>query len=817
MKKTLNLMLTSMLLIAALAFCVSAAPSVVANIDTAEENYAPVENDDVAELLSISGSGTATDPFIVVTEEDLMLVSDFPDCHFKLANDIALTSTDWEPLCVLGDPFSGTFDGDGYTISNLTITTNRLSKQNGLFSSNIGTIKNLGVETSTKGITGYAKYVGIIAGYNSGLIQNCFSEGNISCIFNDNYETNFGGVIGYNSSSGILSKCYSSSSIELDKNSSTTIVYPESILYRNVGGLIGANDGLIEICYFNGIINLGGVSKSVTSGNGLYGGHKYHGPGYYFAGAIAAKNGGSINNCSSITTINDIDGFASTGSCGLVYSNVGSIINCYAVVSGEDVSYGIASSGTVTNSFYDKTVSGKTDTGFGAPKTTAAMKMSQTYTGAGWDFENTWAISDDINDGYPYLQWMYETTYKVTYNANGGEGAPDSQRKYEDADLVLSDVVPTREGYKFLGWATEADSNAVEYIAGATYSENAELTLYAVWEKVYAITYDYTAISTQYKEADVEVSISGVIPSMELREFLGWATSPDSDVVEYNPGDKYSENADLNLYAVWKNLYVDINIGAKTSSTNVRYYEVNGNQYALTETSDNLFRVVPTADMLIEIVEKESADSIYTVSTEYYFVDYETLTYSKLGLDSFINNDGNPSIRVSEPKGMRFKSTFSTLAKNEETEFVIEEYGFIVARQSHLDNADAQLNFDFSKYIKGIAYNKNSGIDKIFDNSDDEYVVFSGVLYNIPDTAYEAVLTSKTYTKINVNGEIFTVYGEASSASMYEIAKSLVNSGDLSDEIKAELQKIIEKVEGVPPVDDELDNEIEIEGDDLFD
>ncbi len=223
--------------------------------------------------------------------------------------------------------------------------------------------------------------------------------------------------------------------------------------------------------------------------------------------------------------------------------------------------------------------------------------------------------------------------------------------------------------------------------------------------------------------------------------------------------------------------------------------------------------------MLIEIVEKESAESSVTVSTKYYFIDYETLTYTELGLDSFINNIGTPSIRVSEPKGVRFKSSFSTLVKSEETAFVIEEYGFIVARQSHLDDADAQLNFDFSKYIKGVAYNKNSGIDKIFDNSDDEYVVFSGVLYNIPDTAYEAVLTSKTYTKINVNGETFTIYGESTSASMYEIAKSLVNSDELSDETKSELQKIIEKVEGAPepPVEDELDNEVEIEGDDLFD
>ncbi len=584
-----------------------------------------------------------------------------------------------------------------------------------------------------------------------------------------------------------------------------------------VGGLVGTNVGVIKKGFYDGLMDLGGATayKPQYVIGGLVG----------YSGTSSSTGLSIITDSASITTISNSDGM---GNCyavaGLaVCANYSSVTNCYAVVSNNSTGYGLvysyqsSSNVSVTNSFYDKTVSGLTDTGYGTPKSTAAMKMSQTYTNAGWDFDSTWAISEDINDGYPYLRWMYETTYKVTYDANGGEGAPDSQRKYEDVDLVLSDIVPTRDGYKFLGWAVSADATEAEYLPGATYSLNSDLDLCAVWEKLYAITYDYTDISTQYKEADVDVALSDVVPSMELRAFLGWATSPDSDVVEYAPGDVYSANADLNLYAVWKNLYVDINIGEKTSSANVRYYEVGGYQYALTETSDNLFRVVPEADMLVEIVEKESTASSTAVGTKYYYVDYETLTYSELTLDSFINNTGKPSIRVSEPKGIRFKSTFSTLAKKEESEFVIEEYGFVVALQSHLDAADAQLNFDFSKYVKGVAYNKYNGIDKIFDSSNDEALVFSGVLYNIPDTAYEIAVTSKTYTKISINGQSFTVYGEAASASMYEIAKSIVDSEDISEETRAELEKIIVKVEGEPVVDDELDNEIEIEGDDLFD
>ena len=62
-----------------------------------------------------------------------------------------------------------------------------------------------------------------------------------------------------------------------------------------------------------------------------------------------------------------------------------------------------ASNGTVTNSFYDTTTSGKSDTGKGTGKNTSQMKTSGTFTN--WDFNNIWAIdtSGSINGGYPYL------------------------------------------------------------------------------------------------------------------------------------------------------------------------------------------------------------------------------------------------------------------------------------------------------------------------------------------------------------------------------------------------------------------------------
>lgn len=72
-------------------------------------------------------------------------------------------------------------------------------------------------------------------------------------------------------------------------------------------------------------------------------------------------------------------------------------------------------------------------------------------------------------------------TYTVKYNANGGSGAPGNQTKTHGTALTLSSTKPTRTGYTFKGWATSA-SGSVAYAAGASYTANAGVTLYAVWQ-----------------------------------------------------------------------------------------------------------------------------------------------------------------------------------------------------------------------------------------------------------------------------------------------------------------------------------------------
>ncbi len=121
------------------------------------------------------------------------------------------------------------------------------------------------------------------------------------------------------------------------------------------------------------------------------------------SGAFVKYNYGTIQNCYSKGSTNCTAGFVYENDYTSSYK--GKIINCYCV--GEGVSNGFVcypnySYTTITNCYYDKQVSGVSDTNGGTqPKNTLAMKMKLTYTD--WDFENTWGIDSNINDGYPYL------------------------------------------------------------------------------------------------------------------------------------------------------------------------------------------------------------------------------------------------------------------------------------------------------------------------------------------------------------------------------------------------------------------------------
>ncbi|NCB99962.1 MAG: hypothetical protein EOM34_04665 [Clostridia bacterium] len=91
--------------------------------------------------------------------------------------------------------------------------------------------------------------------------------------------------------------------------------------------------------------------------------------------------------------------------------------------------------------------------------------------------ETYWGPDHDINF---YAKWN-QNRYTISFNANGGTGAPAAQTKLGGTNLTLSSTKPTRSGYTFVGW-TDSPNGQKKWDAGGIYMANASATLYAIWQ-----------------------------------------------------------------------------------------------------------------------------------------------------------------------------------------------------------------------------------------------------------------------------------------------------------------------------------------------
>ena len=154
-------------------------------------------------------------------------------------------------------------------------------------------------------------------------------------------------------------------------------------------------------------------------------------------------------------------------------------------------------------------------------------------------------------------------SYTITYNANGGSGAPGNQTRWYGSNINLSGTIPTRTGYTFLGWAT-SPSGVVAYRPGQSFGGDYNLNLYAVWQvNTWTVSYNanggINAPASQIKTYDQTLVLSKTVPTKIDYNFLGWATSKtdaDAGKVTYTAGANYTSNANITLYAVWELAYV---------------------------------------------------------------------------------------------------------------------------------------------------------------------------------------------------------------------------------------------------------------------
>lgn len=151
--------------------------------------------------------------------------------------------------------------------------------------------------------------------------------------------------------------------------------------------------------------------------------------------------------------------------------------------------------------------------------------------------------------------WIYSgnlTTldrYTVTYNANGGKGAPNSQAFVEGGSVALSTITPYKQNATFKGWSTSKNGE-VNYKPGATYSGKS-ITLYAVWEPNWLTM---TASSTKANlkidkntSQSITLTLQGKYYDVNLT-----ATTSDSSIATADLKKAFANQHDLTVTAASK-------------------------------------------------------------------------------------------------------------------------------------------------------------------------------------------------------------------------------------------------------------------------
>ena len=503
------------------------------------------------------GSGTKDDPYQISTADELKAFRDLvnggdADACAILTDNIELDSSEeWTPIGYANDKdmeysYTGTFDGNGHTISNLCIGEDSQSIGSGLFRTvgtykivldgstpqqTEGTVKNLTVIGSVSTSIEYTGSVGGICAYNVGIIQNCTS--NIS--FEEPVWGSAGGICATNS--GSIMNCVNKGDIM--SNGCT-------------GGICGINgNGKIEICYNSGTI-------SAIKGDG---------GGVAVAGGISGHLGveGVIRNCYNEGTVKGND--MASGICCIMPSapieeiDV-DIMNCHnygAIQSDKSKIGGIFGINDddetdvnveVKNCYYINTIESteeEEDEEGVEPKSADAFANGEVLYLLQQNNPGVWKQGEK---GYPvFIGDEEEETilYKVAFDYNY-EGSPDAIVDYVVADETVTFPTVEREGYTFMNWSTDATGETpVEDITSET----------VTFPTVEREGYTFMNWSTDATGETPVEDITSITLTSDMTYYAQWQSSETEE-----PGDDDEDQGNTGIHKPQRpikyyNIYVD--------------------------------------------------------------------------------------------------------------------------------------------------------------------------------------------------------------------------------------------------------------------
>ena len=355
----------------------------------------------------------------------------------------------------------------------------------------------------------------------------------------------------------------------------------------------------------------------------------------------------------------------------------------------------------------------------------------------------------------------YEVRYIVKYDANGGSGAPAEQIKINNTNLSLSNTIPTRTGYTFVGWNTNKTATQAEYSAGGIYSANASAQLYAIWKKAtFTVTYNYAENggTSATKTSDIVISGNNIdltpTATKSSYEFVGWNTNKDATT---GLNSLTMQTSNITLYAIYKKTIVGTFYyynGTQSSSSTVTGYAYNKNTEVSIKTptitdisKDSLTYTkrgwstdsTGMADILVN-----SGDSVTLSSSTTYYASYRASVTAKFYYS------GNKVATSSSGRYINYNGTYT------------QTY---ITIPSSVTSSSGDYNTDYSH----VATTKTGTSVKPSTSKTTYYAVYSKTVtvtkykYNnsssqVTGTAYEYYDNTKSNASINLGTHSLTNY-----------------------------------------------------------
>ena len=498
--------------------------------------------------VGFDGFGIKTNPYLIRNVNDLKLLAekvnngtDYEGKYFKQTADIDLNNEPWTPIGTVivinngkdARPFKGTFDGDGYKITNLKVTGN--SNNAGLFGyTQDATIKNCNVTGEVSGssdvggivgnadgktqilscsfrgdVTGEDSYIGGIAGSARGTIKNCYALADVTASFVD-----AGGIAGY-AYHVTIENCYYSGNVSAGNDAGGIAGFASGSTIKNCVSLAKSVTGSENV---NRI--LGDVSKvenvTLTSNYG-YNRTKlvvYGKEGYADIDTTDVKQGTTVFVSAGklMTDVQKGEVFAWTGFDKDIWSIPNAAYKLPSLREGEypdlpnlpskDLTIDNApqhfTTRNIGNGFVVKVTSeGTLNESIEFTKeyrlhgTTDAWTDAVPNTAGTYDVKITRAADGDIN---PFACEISEglvltkkrssssgattQTYTAQFDTNGGSAV--DKVKTDKNGKIERPADPTKEGYIFVGWYSDSKlTKPFDFSAELT----ANSTLYAKWKE----------------------------------------------------------------------------------------------------------------------------------------------------------------------------------------------------------------------------------------------------------------------------------------------------------------------------------------------